>query len=73
MVGCKARLEERRAAKEAPEPETGVPSRLPRPVQLSVPLYRKSVQEYHEVLGDVTGCVEGPADGGNEHGKVKLS
>lgn len=24
-------------------------------------------------VGDVTGCVEGPADGGNERRKVKLS
>ena len=50
MVGCGARLKERRAVNEAPEPETGVPSRLPRPVQLKVPLSRKLVREYHELL-----------------------
>ena len=50
MVGCGARLKERRAANEAPEPESGVPSRLPRPVQPNVPLYRQLAQEYHEVL-----------------------
>ena len=50
MVGCGARLRERRAANEAPEPETGVPSRLPRLVQLNVPLDQKLVQEYHEML-----------------------
>ena len=50
MVGCGARLKECRAANEAPEPETGVASRLPRPVQLNVLIYRKVVQGYHEML-----------------------